>query len=122
MRLNLLTIGATLPSLGETEAIAAGEQLVEGYLSRAVTDVRRGRLPGLPAPIPLLSRPCLKNSRPEGGASAPWQASPRWQEFPEKSGNIFRNAQGTRIRQQNSRLPRLKPWATQSEVLPVTSH
>lgn len=30
-------VGATLPSLGETEANSAGEQLAEGYPSRAVT-------------------------------------------------------------------------------------
>jgi hypothetical protein len=98
MRLNRPYIGATLPSLGETEASSAGEQLAEGYPSRAVTDVRRGRPPGLPAPTPLLSAHASKNSRPEGGASAAWQVSSRWPEFPEKGGHIFRNAQAVLFR------------------------
>jgi len=56
-------VAATLPSLGETEASYAGEQLAKGYSSRAVTDLRRGRPSGLPTPIPLLSAHASKNSR-----------------------------------------------------------
>ena len=53
MRLKPCGVAAILRSLGETEASPAGEQLAKGYPSRAVTDLRRGRPPGLPAPYPV---------------------------------------------------------------------
>ena len=76
MLLSLRCIAATLPALGETEASSAGEQLVEGYPSRAVTDRRRGRPPSLPAPYqPAVTvRPCLKKLPPKAERLACWPA------------------------------------------------
>jgi len=56
--LRLCHVAATVLALGETETSSAGEQLAEGYPSRAVTEVRRqstdrreGRRRGLPDPL-----------------------------------------------------------------------
>ncbi len=57
MLLSRPTIAGTLASLGETEASSAGEQLAEGYLSRAVTDYTSGEVFGPPLP-PSIRRYC----------------------------------------------------------------
>lgn len=82
MLLSPLCIAATLTSFGETEASSAGEQLAEGYPSRAVTDARCGRPSGLPAP----SRYCppMPQKTPAEGGTNPdvlrdWLASAMWQ-------------------------------------------
>lgn len=95
MRLNRLRDAATLPSLGETEASSAGEQLAEGYPSRAVTDVRRGRLPGLPAPLRYC--PSMPQKTPaEGGADGLLAGAAEvarisgrmWPYFPERASPV----------------------------------
>ena len=57
MLLKLCCTAVTLPSLGETEARSAGEQLAEGYLSRAVTDRTSGGAFG-PHQPPSIRRYC----------------------------------------------------------------
>ena len=70
MLLKRCGVAATLPSLGETEAGSAGEQLAKGYPSRAVTDVRPGRPSGLPAPFRYC--PSMPQKTPaEGGTKSP---------------------------------------------------
>ena len=74
MLLRPLRIAATWPSFGETEASSAGEQPVEGYPSRTVTDIGPGRASHLPNPqqSALTVRRCLNNSRPKGGTNTYW--------------------------------------------------
>ena len=85
----------TVRTLGETEASSAGEQLAEGYPSRAMTDLRQGRPPGLPAPFPpsVIGRPCLQKLPPEGRNGWPTGRSEKvvrisgkmWSNFPERA-------------------------------------
>lgn len=96
MLLSRPTIAGTLASLGETEARSAGEQLAEGYLSRAVTDYTSGEVcgpPPPPLPQPLLSAHASKNSRPKGGTKARWLSPANvvrisgkmWSYYPERA-------------------------------------
>ncbi len=92
MRLRPCRVAATLSSLGETAASAAGEQLAKGYPSRAVTDLRQGRPSGLPTPIPLLSVHASENSRRrrnEGPVARPAEVArisgKMWPYFPERA-------------------------------------
>ena len=94
MLLSRPTIAGTLASLGETEASSAGEQLAEGYLSRAVTDTTSGEVFGPPNPHPsaVTVRSCLKKLPPKAERMACWPCPLRWPEFPENCGHVFRNA------------------------------
>jgi hypothetical protein len=86
-------VSATVQLLGETEASSAGEQLAEGYPSRAMTNRRQGRPPGLPALFlaSVIGRPCLQKLPPEGRNRKPSGCSEKvvrisgnmWSYFPE---------------------------------------
>ncbi len=101
MLLSRPTIAGTLASLGETEASSAGEQLAEGYLSRAVTDTTSGEACGPPQP-PSIHRYCplMPQKTPARRAERKpiGSALPTWSEFPEKCGHIIRNAHGLGFR------------------------
>ncbi len=104
--LNPLRIAATLPSLGETEASSAGEQLAEGEPGRAVAGLRLGRPSGLPATYPasgvdpgrihppLLSAYASRNSHRRRNGWPVGPAPPQSPESPEECGRIFRSAHG----------------------------
>jgi len=70
-------VTATLASLGVAEASSAGEQLGEEHPIRAVTNFRRGRLLGLPAPVVNCHCPPVTARTPARGAerSVHWSAS-----------------------------------------------
>jgi hypothetical protein len=95
MLLSRPTIAGTLALLGETEASSAGEQLAEGYPSRAVTDPTSGEVFGPPQP-PSCGRYCppMPQKTPARRAERKpvGPALPMWSEYPEKCGHIIRNA------------------------------
>jgi hypothetical protein len=94
-------IAATLTSLGETEASSAGEQLAKGYPSRAVTDLRRGRLPGLPAPYPACAPIPRRITQPLLFVYASKNSRRRPNDWPERRGRRG----GNNLRKNVARIP-----------------